>query len=127
MLQWLLTIAYGVIVVWWTIAFVKCMKFYHWTTHLFPGNGQWSWEGSDRRGLSLKRLDLIQKYYDQRNDAMFMDKQRVEMVIDILGKDIGGLIVSYWPKFDLQRALDKYEMETSMLPLPPNFHSVGLW
>ena len=115
LLQWLLTIIYVILLLFWMIAFIKCMKFYHWTNHLFPGNTNSAWEDSSWKEYSLKRLNIMQKYYDMRNDNVFMDKKRREMVIDILGKDIGGLIVSYWPKYDFEKSLKKYKEENNGL------------
>ena len=110
LLQWLLTIAYGVIIISWCVSFVKCMQFYYWTTHLYPGNKSSSWNGSyDQRGL--RYLNLMQKYYDKRNDFIFLDKKRIRVVIEVLGKDIGGLVVSYWPQFNLKELLQDLETE----------------
>ena len=45
------------------------------------------------------------------------------MVIEILGKDIGGLVVSYWPQFEWDKLLKQieihaYDYNVPLLDLP---------
>ena len=40
-----------------------------------------------------------------------MEKKRIQTVIDILGKDIGGLVVGFWPKFEHKELMKKLEEE----------------
>ena len=107
LLQWLLTIVYGILVICWIISFVRCMDFYYWTTHLFPGDRSGQVTDINERRWNLIRLNLMQKYYDKWVNQVFIEKERIKMVIEILGTDIGGLIVSFWPKFHLKQVLDQ--------------------
>ena len=113
LLQLLLSVIYGLIIVSWIVALIKCMQFYYWSNHLYPGDDSSWWRGAYRIELGLRRLNLMQKYYNLRIDGIFIEKNRIETVIDILGKDIGGLIVSYWPKFDFKQLMDQLKEEES--------------
>ena len=101
---WLLTAVYAFITICWCVAFVTCMPFYYWTTHLFPGNDGYSWNEASN---GLRLLNLMQKYYDKRNDYKYMELKRIHVVIEMLGRDIGGLVISYLPRsqFNLKQML----------------------
>ena len=99
--QWLLTSIYFILIVCYIVACLNCIKFYIWTSHLFVGCLQSTWYGVQYcEEQQLHRLNLMQQVYYQRFDQVYIEKQRKKMVIEILGKDIGGLIVSYWPLFE---------------------------
>ena len=114
LLQWLLTIIYGLLVFLWTVAFVECFKFYHWTSHLFFDDTWHSWE---RDWIWCKIKILWYHWYACW--CCIYGYERIEMVIGIVGKDIGRLIASYWPTCDLQRSLEKYEQENTWLQKIP--------
>ena len=110
LLQWLLTICYVIFIFAWIIAVVRCLDYYHWTMHVLP---YYSWGafhyGSSKEEINyqLNRLNIMQKFYFMRLDEKFLYSKRKQVVIEILGKDIGGLIVSFWPKFDMKQWLDQ--------------------
>ena len=106
LLQLILTIVYLTFMFCWIISAIRCVSFYHWTTHLMPG-GAWWQAISDRMSqqdinLQLKRFNVMQQCYNQRLNEKYLQQKRKDIVIEILGKDIGGLIISYWPEFDFQ-------------------------
>ena len=111
LLQLVFTVVYAILIISWMFALIKCMQFYYWSTHLFPGNDSSYWHGTLGIGISFRRLNLMQKYYNLRNDAIFIEKKRIETVIDILGKDVGGLIVSYWPQFEFSQLMKQLKDE----------------
>ena len=121
LLQWILTILHTIFVCAWIIAAIRCFRFYRVTMQLFPGLNYWSVNGGfiTTNGQE-KRLNLMQKYYNQRINEKFIYDQSRKIVIEILGKDIGGLIVSFWPKFDLGQWLQdlKQDMQTQKLMSP---------
>ena len=108
LLQWILTSIYFVLIISWIIAAINCIKFYHWTSHLFPNrNGRdlsQGWQGviNEPHDFQFRRLNLIQTFYNKRCNEKYLEILRKEIVIDILGKDIGGLIISYWAPFEFQ-------------------------
>ena len=108
LLQWILTILYAIFVGAWIIAAIRCFYFYHWTIRLFPGLAWWS---PSRR---QKGLNLMQKYYNHRLTDKFMYDKRRTVVIEILGKDIGGLVVSFWPKFEFKQWLTQLENDLKL-------------
>ena len=115
LLQLVFTVTYGVLIFWWIIALVKCMQFYYWSTHLFPGDESMSWKMAYNIKFNLRRLNLMQKYYNLRNDAVFVEPKRIEMVINILGKDIGGLVVSFWPKIQFKQFWNQLKVEEAFM------------
>ena len=99
LLQWILTIAYGVLVASWVIAVIRCLDYYHWTSHLMPGGDTWKCVPQNQ----YQRLNLMQKYYDQRLSQKY------------LGKNIGGLIVSYWSSFEMNQWLQQFGQQLKNL------------
>ena len=123
LLQWILTILYGIFICSWIIAAIRCIHFYHWTLHLFPGGTYW-WVHTHSKiaerngvGFQYKRLNLMQLYYNKRLNDKYMFDEREQVVIEILGRDIGGLIVSFWPKFEFKEWLDQFEQDKKRLKL----------
>ena len=110
LLQWLLTGAYTVLIISWSIALINCIDYYHWTSHLLPGHQSY-WRYMQKDAYLYPNLNLLQKYYNIRCDIKFIDIKRKEMVLKLLGKDIGGLVVSYWPKFDLKQMLNAIDQD----------------
>ena len=111
LLQLTLTMIYAVLVIVWIISAIECYKFYYWTTHLFPSfkNGNFSLKYVLQKQIS--QLMRMQQYYDERCDQVFLDVKRKQVVIEILGRDIGGLVISFWPHFDLKEAMQTWDQE----------------
>ena len=114
LLQWLLTGAYTVLTISWLIALINCINYYHWTSHLLPGHPSY-WGHVNKDAYVYPNLNLLQKYYNIRCDIKFVDIKRKEMVLKLLGKDIGGLVVSYWPKFDLKQMINAIDQDFERL------------
>ena len=115
LLQWILTILYVVFMTAWIISAIRCFYFYHWTIRFFPGLSYWD-PGDDRRDISRnkRRLNLMQKYYNHRLNDKFVYNEGRKVVIEILGKDIGSLVVSFWPKFEFQQWLNDLKSELAL-------------
>ena len=68
---------------------------------LLPGSDYWY-----ASRIKIEGLNIMQKYYCKRLINKFVDDEARKIVIQILGKDIGGLIVSYFgPKFEFKQWL----------------------
>ena len=117
LLQWILTIAYTVLLIAWFIAFIRCINYYKWTNAVLPSSGRY-WSDCYNEVYCCKNLNLIQKYYNIRCDMKYIDKKRRQVVIEILGKDIGNLIVSYWSHFEMKHLLYAIDQE---------FHPAKTW
>ena len=92
LLQWILTIAYVLLIFGWIIAVIRCLDYYHWTSHLVPDGRWWetiSYSASKKEVMhQYDRLNLIQEFYNKRLSEKYLEKKRKEIVIEILGKDI---------------------------------------
>ena len=115
-LQWILTLSHGIFICSWIICAIRCIYFYHWTIHLFPGHRTWdatsSTPSQDEITKQYIRLNSMQHFYNKRLNEKYLDKKRREIVIKYLGKDIGGLIVSYWPLFEFKQWLDEFVIDS---------------
>ena len=111
LLQWILTGLYAIFMGAWVIAAIRCFYFYHWTIRLFPGLNSWYHSSTTKQ----QGLNLMQKYYNRRLNDKFIYDQGRKIVIEILGKDIGRLVVSFWPKFEFMEWLKELQQEISKL------------
>ena len=107
LLQWILTGLYAVFMCAWVIAAIRCFYFYHWTVRLFPGLNFWYPSSRNKQ----KGLNLMQKYYNRRLNEKFVYDQGRKVVIEILGKDIGRLVISFWPKFEFVEWIKELEQD----------------
>ena len=119
LLQWILTISYTILIISWIISAIRCFDYYHWTSHLIPGGVFWKAVRYNARKNDFihqyNRLNLMQKYYDIRLNEKFLDSERRNVVIEMLGRDIGGLIVSFWPQFEMKQWLDELTQKHEQL------------
>ena len=119
LLQWILTVSYMILIVLWIISAIRCLYYYHWTSHVVPNGHYWdAVPFGAAKYFYVKqycRLNLMQKFYNTRLNEKFLERKRKEIVIEILGKDIGGVIVSYWPKFELKPWLQQLKKQQEHL------------
>ena len=72
-----------------------------------PLPGPCFWNSSQKKNQYIyPNLNLLPKYQNIRCDIKFIDIKRKEIVLKLLGKDIGGIVISYWPTFDLKQMLN---------------------
>ena len=112
LLQLILIMAYTILLIAWLIAFIQCTNYYQWTNAVLPKFGRF-WYTSSNDAYCYKNLNVMQKYYNIRCRIKYIDRKRREVVIEILGKDIGNLVASYayCLHFDLKQLLDTIDQE----------------
>ena len=133
--QVLLSIIHTIFVISWICMAPNCLSFYYWTSHIFPSsrvselkikekivrqdnnNNNNNNNNDNDENMIEKNKDhcymfhLIQKIYSTRCDILYVQPIRKVIINDKFGNDIGDIISSYLPRYDLKQLLHNLEMD----------------
>lgn len=119
-LQLAFTTLYGLLIVCYTISFKKGVKFHFCSDKLWPRD--WNFYKSALKTKSapfeivLKRLNLIDKYYQRYCDINRYNNQVEVLLVRYFGNDIGQVMIEFViPLSNLQYVLNQLNQEHNMI------------
>ena len=114
-LPYSLTLIYIIVIVLWIMVGIKSYNYYVWTMYLFPNSIDndcgWNLSKGTEYGVHCHLLNTIQNEYDLRCRLIFFNHKRRQIVAQVVGFDVSGIVLSYLThcKFELDKMLNSID------------------